>query len=276
MLSGCDGGSDQRGEDRLLSVRIDDVNRTSILYVPAKYDSDAGGPLLIALHGSPGNGPGMRISTGLDEIADKEGWLVAYPNGSGGGWAAGCNCSDPDFAGVDDVGFLRRLIARIDDEYPVDSERIYAVGFSIGGVMTFRLACDLAEDVAAVGAISSTMSWTQMASCSPAAPVPLLLMIGDDDPSFPWAGTGRSGGSRTPPDTTLAYWRDRNQCVDELAVDYNAPDEGPLNVRRERYQSCSEDAEIFRFVIEDGGHMWPTTANETLSAFFKRHRRTRD
>jgi len=275
-LGACDGGAGREGEDRLVSVRIDDVNRTANLYVPANYNAKADAPLVLAFHGSPGNGPGMRISTGLDEIADKEGWLMAYPNGSGGGWAAGCNCSDPDFAGVDDVDFIRRLIARINDEYPVDKERIYAVGFSMGGVMSYRLACDLAPDIAAVGAVSSTMSWKQMDTCTPDTPVPLIMMIGDNDASFPWTGTGLVGGSRTPPDTTLAFWKRKNLCVDDLGVDYNAPKDGVLVVRRERYQSCAGGGEITRYVIEDGVHAWPGFANETLLAFFKRHQRSLD
>jgi len=143
-------------------------------------------------------------------------------------------------------------------------------------VMSFRLACDMAPDIAAVAAVSSTMSWTQMDTCTPETPVPMVMMIGDNDPSFPWTGTGVSGGSRTPPDTTLAFWKVKNSCADDLAIDYNAPKDGGLLVRRERYQSCGNDGEIIRYVIEDGVHAWPGFANETLRAFFKQHHRSRD
>ena len=117
LLASCDGGGSEPGEDRLLSVKQGDQNRTFILYVPGRYDAENGSPLLIAFHGTPGNGPGMRISTGLDEIADSEGWLIAYPNGIGGSWAAGCLCSDADLSGVDDVAFVSQMISRIRSEY---------------------------------------------------------------------------------------------------------------------------------------------------------------
>jgi polyhydroxybutyrate depolymerase len=249
-----------------------ETQRTFILYIPGSYDADTASPLLIALHGTPGNGPGMRVSTGLDALADDEGWLIAYPNGVGGSWAAGCLCSDSDLAGVDDLGFVDRLIGRVDSEYRVDDDRVYAVGFSAGGIMSYRIGCDRADAFAGIASIGSSMTWAQKESCNPIRPVPLLSMIGTNDASFPWNGSGTTAGQTMPIDSTFSFWGRANGCSEDISVDETVPGDGPLDVRRETYDACSDGSEVTRYVIEDGIHAWPLTANETLRSFFMRHR----
>jgi len=270
LLPACDGGTEP-GEDRLLSVKQGDENRTFIVYIPARYDGEKAVPLLIAFHGTPGNGPGMRLSTGLDEIADSEGWLIAYPNGTGGSWAAGCLCLDPDFSGVDDIGFVNQMLGRIRSEYEVDMERIYSVGFSAGGVMSYRVACDLAETFAAVASVASSMSWAQAESCEPSKPVSVFSMIGSDDQAFPWRGSGPTAGHSMPIDSTFAFWGRANACEPDPTTDYAPQKDNGLDVRRERFQNCSSGSEVTQYIIEDGTHLWPKTANGTLLGFFERH-----
>lgn len=271
VTGSCDSGGDEPGEDRLLSVRMGEQQRTFILYIPARYDAQDGSPLLIAFHGTPGNGPGMRISTGLDEIADSKGWLIAYPNGLNGEWAAGCLCSNADLAGVDDLRFVTQMIGRIKNEYTVDPERIYSVGFSAGGIMNYRVACDLGETFAAAASVASSMTWAQVESCEPSRPVPVFAMLGTDDQAFPWQGSGLVAGHSMPIDSTFSFWSHRNQCSAIAQSDYEAPKEAGLDVRRDRYSGCAANSEVIRYVIEGGTHLWPKTANGALLAFFERH-----
>lgn len=269
VVIGC-GEDIEPGEERLLSVRISDRNRTFILYVPSRYDADRPAALLIAFHGTPGNGPGMRISTGLDEIADREGWLIAYPNGVGGSWGAGCLCSDADLDGIDDVDFVDRLIRRVHDEYSVDDSRLYSVGFSAGGIMSYRVACDLSDTFAAVASVASSMTWAQRETCETADPIPVLAMIGTDDQAFPWLGSGLTAGHSIPIDSTFSFWGHENQCASTPSVDYEAPKEGAMDVRRERFPGCEDGVEVTQYVVEGGDHVWPSTANETIRSFFTR------
>lgn len=270
-IASCDGGGAEPGEDRLLSVRMGDTQRTFVLYVPSRYDGERLAPLLIAFHGTPGNGPGMRVSTGLDEMADSEGWLIAYPNGLGGSWAAGCLCSDADLAGVNDLQFVTQMIARIRNDYEVDPNRIYSVGFSAGGVMNYRIACDLGNTFAATASVGSSMTWAQAETCSPSTPVPVFAMIGTEDEAYPWAGSGTVAGHSMPIDSTFAFWGRRNGCDEQPTTDYSAPKEDGMDVRRERFLNCESGAEVRQYIIEGGTHTWPRIANDVLLAFLERH-----
>ncbi len=271
MLGACDSADFKPGEERLLSVTVDDQNRIFTLYIPDRYDKSQGSPLLFAFHGTPGNGPGMRKSTHLDEIADRQGWLISYPDGLNGEWAAGCLCSGVDRAGINDVEFITRMIARIQSEYIVDTNRIYSVGFSSGGIMNYRISCNLNEIFAATASIASSMTWAQAETCTPSKPTPVLAMIGTEDESFPWSGTGMVAGQRMPIDSTFSFWGRINQCDHQADVDYSQPKDNGLPVRREQFPGCAAQSEVVLYAIEGGTHVWPATANAALVAFFERH-----
>jgi len=271
-IGACDGAGFKPGEERLLSVTVNDQNRIFTLYIPDRYDKSDGAPLLFAFHGTPGNGPGMQASTRLDEIADKEGWLVSYPDGLNGEWSAGCLCSGVERAGINDVEFVRKMISRIQSEYKVDRERIYSVGFSAGGIMNYRISCDLNETFAATASVASSMTWAQAETCSPSGPTPVFAMIGTEDASFPWQGTGTTAGQRMPIDSTFSFWGRMNDCDVEASVDYSPAKDDGHAVRREQLLGCAGQSEVVRYVIEGGKHAWPTTANDALLAFFERHR----
>lgn len=271
VLGACDGDGSKPGDDRLLSVTVDGQNRIFTLYVPGRYDDTRGAPLLFAFHGTPGNGPGMRRSTRLDEIADDAGWLIAYPDGLNGEWSAGCLCSGVERAGVDDLEFVNRMIARIRSEYTVDAKRIYSVGFSTGGIMNYRIACDLGDTFAATASVASSMTWAQAETCDPDRPVSILAMVGTDDDSFPWQGTGPGDGQRMPVDSTFHFWARADHCGPDATVDYSPPNDNGHPVRRERFPGCAAGSEVLRYVIAGGMHAWPATANATLQSFFQRH-----
>jgi polyhydroxybutyrate depolymerase len=269
LLSACDStGSD--GEARLLSLTHQDETRIFTLYIPSSLDTERPAPLLFALHGAPGTGEGMRLTTGLDELGDRNGWLVAYPDALGA-WSAGCDCSTSEINGVDDLGFIERVIERISEEYSVDDRRIYATGFSNGGIMTYRLGCSMSDTFAAVAPLGASMTWEQARTCKLRRQIPIFSMIGTFDEAFPWKGTGINSGAFMPVDSTQVRWARLNGCRATPEVDYSPPKERDLNVRREVFPGCRDDGEVTLHAIEGGRHTWPTTANETLEAFFSRH-----
>lgn len=270
VFGACDSEEAGVGADKLLSLRVGGVQRILTLHIPPNHRPDKPAPLVIAFHGTPGNGPGMQITTGLDEISDANGWLIAYPNGIDGSWAAGCECSDLDLTDVDDIEFVRELIDRVGREANVASESIYVVGFSMGGIFSYRVACDLSSTIDRVVAVGSSMTWAQRETCKVDAPVPILTIVGTNDPAFPWSGSGLGPGHAMPIDTTQVTWAALNQCGLEPSIDHTLPPAGSFRVRRELYSQCVPGGTVELHAIEGAGHIWPETANATIAAFFKR------
>jgi polyhydroxybutyrate depolymerase len=165
--------------------------RTFLYYIPARVDPPAA--LVIVFHSSMGNGAQARAAFGyeLDRIADEHGFLVVYPDGVGGHWND-CRKVAPYAArrlGIDDVGFARALVAHFGASWNVDSERVFATGYSNGGHMAIRLALEAPDLVAAVApVIASLPAETNMVCRVRGAPVSILFMNGTDDPINPYEG----------------------------------------------------------------------------------------
>ena len=193
---------------------VDGLTRSYRLFVPSGGRGVA--PLLVALHGGLGSGAQFAQNSGFDGLATSNTFLVAYPdgtgraaNGSGGArtWNGGDCCGPAAARDVDDVAFLRLLVADVASAYAVDPDRVYAAGHSNGGIMALRLACEASDVFAAVGVQSSALGIT---TCEPRNPVSLLQIHGTADTNVPiegGRGSGLAGVDFTPPKraaTTLA------------------------------------------------------------------------
>ena len=164
------------------------------LFVPAGISGSA--PLLVALHGALGSGVQFETTTGFDGLATSNGFLVAYPDGIGSGadgsvertWnAQGC-CGPARASGVDDVAFLRALVADVEAAHAVDRSRVFLAGHSNGAMMSLRLICESTDVFAAAGIQSGALV---SSPCKPAKPVSLLQIHGTGDNVVPIdGGTG--------------------------------------------------------------------------------------
>ncbi len=144
-IGGCSSSNMQEGEDFVDVLVSGGLTRAYAGHVAGSYSADSPTPVVIAFHGVPGTGESLRRSTDLNDLADRMGWIIAYPNATSD-WAEGCNgCARSDRDGVDDVQFVADLIAALSERFNVDERRVYAIGFSQGGLFTQRLACDHAE-----------------------------------------------------------------------------------------------------------------------------------
>ena len=141
----CTGGSKWKVGDTRFSFTSDGTTRSYLLHVPASYKGDSAVPLLVDFHGLFGSGQGERGSSGYAQLSDREGFVVAYPDGMGAAWNIGVCC-----AKAADEAFIRELVARIESEGCIDAARVYATGFSMGGGMSHYLACNAADVFAAV------------------------------------------------------------------------------------------------------------------------------
>ncbi len=154
-------GDELKAGDHVLSLKVGDHERTYLLHLPLAFDGKRSLPLVVVLHGGGGNAPGAVDMTGFSEKADKEGFVVVYPNGSGRlknrllTWNSGNCCGYALDSSADNVGFIRVLIDELEKTRAIDPKRVYATGMSNGGMMTYRLACELSDKIAAAAPVAA-------------------------------------------------------------------------------------------------------------------------
>lgn len=278
LVLGC-GGSGAAAPDAWRgALRVGDTVRTFVLVAPREAGRMAPAPLLLAFHGTGESGAALRAAAGLDAAATRAGWLVAYPDALVGTWAEGCGCTAADRAGVNDTGFVRALIDSVATRRPVDRRRVFAAGFSQGGLFAHRLACDLADRVAAVASVAAPMSATLAARCAPARPVSVLVIQGTLDDAFPYEGRWRGERAVLGARATADFWRTVNRCAGPR-VTATIPDTAADGTRalEERWTACAEGTAVALLTVEGGRHAWSLSGDVAtgplLLAFFGGARR---
>jgi len=234
----------------------DGIERSYRIYIPAVYaESDEAVPLVIVMHGAGGSGAGIESFSEFNALSEQENFIVIYPNGVDHVWSDGRN-GDPRISEQDDVGYLARVMTYLKQSLRIDPSRIYATGHSMGGFMSFRLACELPDQIAAIAPVAATFPTYLREECQDSPPVPVVMFHGTDDNIVPWAGVPIgyfSAGS------SLEFWAAHNACQDYqgmTSLDDVDPDDGTL-VILEGYTDCTEAADVQLYGIYHGGHTWP-------------------
>ncbi|RSM74216.1 polyhydroxybutyrate depolymerase [Actinoplanes sp. ATCC 53533] len=231
--------------DHRLTLDVDGKRRTYLLHAPPGYDGDRPVPLVVGLHFYPGSGAALRDLIGLDAKADEHGFLVAYPDGTNGGFNALICCGAED-----DVAFLTALTERLIAEWRVDPDRVYLTGISNGGDMSFRAAVEAAGVFAAIGVVSGGLGGARAAAAGfvPERPVSVVTIIGAQDRYFDDFRTG------------LTRWQRRLSCVP-----VSGRPGGPAGVRRSSAR-CADGSDVEVYVVAGMGHSWPGAASGQLAA----------
>jgi polyhydroxybutyrate depolymerase len=232
------------------------VERSFHVYIPKIYEQAAQPvALIIVLHGAGGTGGGIESFSGFDALADKQAFIVIYPDGLDLVWNDGRR-GDPRVGSQDDVGFLGSTITFLSKSLNIDPNRVYVTGYSMGAMLSYRMACDLPSVIAAVAPVASTFPEYQLTECAGTPPVPLLVIQGTDDPVVPWAGV--QGGYLSAAQT-LSFWKLHNGCKTDQGMtmlDDTAPDDG-TRIIVEGYTGCQNDADVQVDSVFHGGHTWP-------------------
>jgi polyhydroxybutyrate depolymerase len=210
LLSALPAGADLAPGRHDRSLYWDGIERTYFIHVPPGYDGTAPTPLVLAIHGLSSDANIHQNLSGMSEVADENGFVVVYPNGVDRRWNAGICCAAPEQA-QDDVGFLRAVVASVQDEVDVDPTRIYVTGLSNGGAMTHKLACEAADLFAAAAPVAFALPYSPITDCQPSRPIPVLNFMGLNDTLVPYAGAGAFNGALE----SFAQWRSNNACGDE-------------------------------------------------------------
>lgn len=262
--------------------------RPVIVHVPSRYRAGTPTPLVLNMHGSGGSAAQQEVFTGMDATADRDRFVVAYPQGqipSGAGFEWHVP-GVPLFGGgppppnaPDDVAFLTGLVRELSDRYCIDQDKVFATGFSGGARMASQLACDASGVFAAVAPVSGL----RLPSPCPASPVPVVSFHGTADPVDPYNGNGQAYWTYSVP-TAARRWAARDRCGPTPRTTSSS------GYSLEAFNGCAAGVTVELYTLTSEGHEWPggpklpssvtrrlgpqsdaLNANTTMWAFFTAH-----
>lgn len=283
------------------SIIVNGLERTYLMHIPLSFDKTKQIPLLIALHGGGGSGEAMVALTlgGFNVLSEREGFIVAYPDGIENHWNDGRGLSRyrTQRENIDDVGFISVLIDHLIKKYNIDKKRIYITGMSNGAMMSYRLACELTDKIAAIAPVAGNIPKNLFPRCLPTRSISVLAINGVNDPLMPYEGgdiTGPLGikklGKVLSTSETIKFWVNHNQCSSTpiITLELDKDPRDGTRVRKEVYGQGKDGTEVILYAIEGGGHTWPSgyqylneriigktskdiNANEVIWKFFQMH-----
>ncbi|HEY1694168.1 MAG TPA: PHB depolymerase family esterase [Polyangiaceae bacterium] len=237
------------------TVTVGGIARTYILHVPPGYTGASPAPLVFDFHPIGVEAAIWKGVTNWSATADANGFLVVWPQGYMNSWNVG-RCCDPALgANVDDVAFTRAVIAQVSSEACVDAKRIFASGCSNGGRMSYELACDAADVIAAVApvdfdCVTGATNDPSCGNCTPARPVSETQFRATGDMYCPYDGgpTSVVPGLLFPgAQENFAAWAGIDGCSGTPA---QAPDDSACST----YATCSAGAEVTLCTVQGGSH----------------------
>jgi polyhydroxybutyrate depolymerase len=274
-LTGCAAqGASAEGSQRVVDdadrhvLEVDGEERSYVARVPdgAAIGAPLALPVLVVLHGAGGDGARVEFATGLSSYAERDDFIVVYPDGTQvadvpgqRGWNADRCCGTPAATRVDDVGFLSAMLDDLESQYAVDTERIYISGFSNGGMMSYRLSCELGDRIAGVAVVGGAYN---LSECESKERMDVLIVHGTADETVPYRGghTNERTAARfgqwinASVGAATRIWMARNDCdpQPETTVDGS--------VTRQAYAGCDDDSRLDVVTIAGGAHVWPVAA----------------
>src|SRR5262245_21700609 len=203
------------------------------LFVPSSYDRSRGLPLVFDFHGVLSDGAEQEGRSKLRDVGEANGFLVATPDGYEQSWNAEVCCGKSMAEGVDDLGFVRDIVSTVEDDYCLDRSRIYAAGYSNGGIFSMFLACRADDLIAAAASVEAAS--LDASRCQPSRPVPVLFLNGTADPVVPYAaGPG-----------SVELWRQIDRCNDASEITFDQGDS-----RCEQWSECEAGTAVGFCTIE--------------------------
>jgi polyhydroxybutyrate depolymerase len=232
------------------TVQVGGVARTFILHVPTSYTGKTAVPLVIDWHSLQGTGAGQEGISGYKALSDKEGFMIAWPNGIDGAWNIGPCCTKSST--VDDLGFARAIVEDLKKRACIDPKRVYADGYSMGGGMSHYLACNAADVFAAVAPSAFDLLTDEEEPCHPSRPISVIFFRGTADPLVNY-----EGGASMPPNglnvtihflgaqNTFKKWAELDGCTD---TPHDSGDGCST------YNQCKDGVEVTLCTKQGGSH----------------------
>jgi polyhydroxybutyrate depolymerase len=281
--------------DYTQTITVAGVQRSYLLHVPPSYSAASAMPAVVLLHGGQGSAATIGNITGAGGfvgLADRNNFIVITPDSVAGNWDDG---RDTITTRTNDVAFIAAALDAVALTYRLDKTRVYATGISNGGMMSFRLGCELAERFAAIATVAANMPVSLSTVCNPSKPMPLAMFSGTADPLMPYAGGSIPlgvGGTVLSASASANFWLNKNGNT-AAAQASRLPDtdvSDGMTTDLFTYGSAGSAGELAFYRINGGGHTWPGgtqytsealiggvtkdfSANNALWAFFARHTR---
>ena len=236
-------------------VTVGGVERRYVVHVPGSYDGTQPVPVVLVLHASGHNASEAARISGMSVKSDSAGFVAVYPEGAGRSqtFNAGRCCGVAARGNVDDVSFLRAVVADVSANYKVDPQRIYAAGMSNGAMMAYRLGCEMSDVLAAIAPVAGALE----IDCAPAQPVSAIVFHGTGDAIVPYNG-GRvvnpppgMAPDYDPVSTAIGQWATIGGCTGATEEQVSA------NVSRQVQTGCLDGYGVELYTVIDGGHAWP-------------------
>ncbi len=234
-------------EEGVWTLSVGGRERVAKVHVPAIVKADVETPLVMNFHGFTSNASQQSLLSGMSAKADKEGFVVIYPEGLQSSWNAGACCGSSMNDSIDDVGFVSALLDEAEKRLCVDKRRIFVTGMSNGAFLSHKLGCTLADRIAAIAPVAGVVATP---TCTPSRPVPVFHTHGTLDALVPFFGDAIKGfpSARNSADA----WALRSGCsLTPTEVFRN------FDARCETYPGCKAGGDVTLCIIEGGGHTWP-------------------
>lgn len=256
------------------TLNINGLERTYMLHVPPGLDGSQPVPVVFILHGYDSEIhfeiSDMQNMSGFNEIADKNGFIEVYPSGVSGVWNAGTCCGTAVENNVAEISFFRQILKDLEKTVSLDTKRVFATGFSMGGMMAFRLACEMSDTFAAIAPVAGALV---LSPCLPNQPVSILQVHGKQDTAIPYAGGlgGLMTGKYTfpPVEAGLSLWAQLDGCSDTAKTD-----QAGIAVHTV-YPGCKAGSSVELYAIDAMGSNWPSQyvlpISQMIWDFFKAH-----
>jgi polyhydroxybutyrate depolymerase len=227
------------------------VTRTYMYYKPTDWNQNQQLPLLVVLHGLTQTGGGIMDITQFNQMAESNNFIVCYPNGLNNAWNANMNVS---ISTADDMGFIETLVQYFQTNFNTNPQKQYLCGFSNGGFMSHKMACESSECFAAIATVSGNMSDTTYANCNPLYKPAVLHIHGTSDAIVPYSGGPTTGVSV---DQAIQKWAVFLGC-NPSPTSVSMPNTSVTDLsspERITYSNCISPLELIK--ITGGGHQWP-------------------
>ena len=237
-------------------------------YVSLPEDISKPFPIIINFHGFLSHAMDQQGFSQMDNYAHQNGIGVIYPEGVKRSWNVGKAILNDE----NDIGFVNALIDSVSLKYNIDSNRIYACGFSNGGTFSYELICGLSNKIAAFGSVGGNFSINENRLCNIDREIPLIHIHGTRDRLQKY---NHSDGDFLSTIESVNYWAKYNQFdikVVENIEDFHKKD--GTTVEKHTYSKNNSNTQVIHFKVVKGGHLWlgsPIADWLTLRLFFGRN-----
>ena len=228
----------------------DDIEREYVLYVPSGYVETTTFPLMFNFHGFGGEAAQYMSYADMRSLADSENFILVYPQGTLASGSPHWNPSLPSSdnkSDADDLGFIEALISELSSHYNIDLRRVYACGFSNGGMMAYGLAQHKSELIAGIASVSGVMLESDV---NPTRPMPIFIIHGTLDGVLPYNGNNYYNSIQS----TLDFWKDLNNINTDAREDSEISN--GTTIQYYLFDSGEQGVSVEHYKVVGGEHVW--------------------